>query len=105
VNQDLGVCRDADAGTSKRIFSVPPVIPAKISFRANYRTGLVTVALFNVDRLDRVRLEFPSTAIGEPVLEDLVRLVLDRDSSFLRRAPLSGVRPAANPRSGESASA
>ena len=84
-----------DGSTSKCIFSVPPVIPARISLRASYQTGLVTVALFNVDRLDRVSLEFQSTAIDEPVLEDLVRLVLGHDSSFLRRAPLSGLRPAA----------
>ena len=37
---------------SKCSFSVPPVIPARISLRASYETGVVTVALFNVDRLD-----------------------------------------------------
>ena len=47
----------------------------------------MTVALANVDRLERVTLEFPSTAIEEPVLEDLVRLMLGRDSAFLKRAP------------------
>jgi hypothetical protein len=84
-----------DGSTTNWIFSVPPVIPARISLRASYQTGVVTVALFNVDRLDRVSLEFPSTAIDEPVLEDLVRLVLGRDSSFLRRARLAGLRRAA----------
>jgi hypothetical protein len=49
------------------------------------------VALANVDRLDRVTLEFQSKAIEEPVLEDLIRLILGRDSAFLRRAPLAGV--------------
>ena len=58
---------------------------------ADYQTGAVTVALFNVDRLDRVTLEFHSNAIEEPVLEDLVRLILGRDSAFLRRAPLAGL--------------
>jgi len=53
---------------------------------------LVTVALTNVDRLDRVTLEFESSAIKESVLEDLVRLILGRDSAFLRRAPLAGLR-------------
>ena len=50
------------------------------------------MTLNNVDRLERVTLEFPSSAIEEAVLEDLVRLMLGRDSAFLRRAPLAGVR-------------
>jgi hypothetical protein len=60
-------------------------------FRADYQTGLVTVTLVNVDRFDRVNLEFHSTSIDEPVLEDLVRLILGRDAAFLRRAPLAGI--------------
>ena len=80
------------AGTVRKcLISVPPAIPANISFRADYRTGIVTVTLFNVDRFDRVTLEFHSTAIDEPVLEDLVRLILGRDAAFLRRAPLAGI--------------
>src|SRR5213594_887947 len=43
------------AGTVRRcLISVPPAIPANVSFRADYRTGIVTVTLFNVDRFDRV---------------------------------------------------
>jgi hypothetical protein len=71
---------------------VPPTIPAAISFRADYRTGVVQISLLNVDRLDRVSLAFPSAAIDEPVLEDLVRLVLGRSATFLQRAPLVGIR-------------
>jgi len=70
---------------------VPPAIPANVAFRADYQTGLVTVTLVNVDRFDRVSLEFHSTSIDEPVLEDLVRLILGRDAAFLRRAPLAGI--------------
>jgi hypothetical protein len=77
----------------KCAISVPPVIPAAVSFHADYQTGLVTVTLVNVDRLDRVILEFSSKAIEEPVLDDLVRLMLGRDSAFLRRAPLAGFHP------------
>ena len=77
---------EPDGTRRKWIFSVPPVIPARISFHVDYQIGLVTVTLVNVDRLERVTLEFPSTAIEEPVLEDLVRLMLGRDSAFLRRA-------------------
>jgi len=77
---------EPDGTLRKCIFSVPPVIPARISFRVDYQTSLVTVALVNVDRLERVTLEFPSTAIEEPLLEDLVRLMVGRDSAFLRRA-------------------
>ena len=75
----------------KCIFTVPPVIPARVSLRGDYQTGLVTVALVNIDRLERVTLEFASTQIEEPVLEDLLRLMLGRDSAFLRRARLAGL--------------
>jgi len=74
------------------IFSVPPVIPARVSFRVDYRTGIVTVALVNVDRLERVTMELPSTAIEESVLEELVRLMLGSDSAFLKRGRLAGMR-------------
>jgi hypothetical protein len=80
-----------DGTLRKCIFSVPPLIPARISFRIDHRKGVVTVALTNVDRLERVALEFPSSAVDEAVLEDLVRLMLGRDSAFLRRAPLAGL--------------
>ena len=83
---------DSDGTLRKCIFSVPPMIPVRVSFRVDHRTGIVTVTLVNVDRLERVMLEFPSTAIDEAVLEDLVRLMLGRDSTFLRRAPLAGLR-------------
>lgn len=83
---------DFDGTLRKCIFSVPPVIPARVSFRADYRTGIVTVAIVNVDRLERVTLEFASTAIDESVLEDLVRLILGSDSAFLKRGRLAGLR-------------
>jgi hypothetical protein len=84
---------DSGGNVRKCAISVPPAIPAAVVFRADYQTGLVTVTLVNVDRLDRVTLEFHSKAIEEPVLEDLVRLILGRDSAFLRRAPLAGLHP------------
>jgi len=74
-------------------FTVPPAIPARVSFNVDYQTGIVTVALMNVDRFDRVTLEFHSNEIEEPVLEDLVKLILGRDAAFLRRAPLAGLHP------------
>jgi len=52
----------------------------------------VAVALFNVDRLESVTLELPSTEIEEPILEDLVRLILGLDSAFLKRGRLAGLR-------------
>lgn len=84
---------EPDGSLRKCIFSVPPVIPARVSFRVDYQTGVVTVTLINVDRLERIALAFQSTAIDESILEDLVRLILGRDSAFLRRAPLAGVHP------------
>jgi hypothetical protein len=83
---------ESDGSLRKCIFSVPPVIPARVSFCADYRTGSVTVTLINVDRLERIALAFQSTAIDESVLDDLVLLILGRDSAFLRRAPLAGLR-------------
>jgi hypothetical protein len=90
---------DAGGNVRKCAITVPPAIPAAVTFRTDYQTGIVTVALFNVDRLDRVSLEFHSKDIEEPVLEDLVRLILGRDSAFLRRAPLAGLhaRPPSRP--------
>jgi hypothetical protein len=81
---------DAGGAVRKCAISVPPTIHAAVSFRADYQTGVVTVELLNVDRLDRVILEFHSQAIDEPALEDLVRLMLGQSASFLHRAPLAG---------------
>jgi hypothetical protein len=82
---------DQTGTVHKCAFTIPPEIPAAISFRADYRTGIVQVALVNVDRFDRVSLEFHSNSIDEPALEDLVRLILGRSDAFLRRAPLVGI--------------
>jgi hypothetical protein len=87
----------ADGIVRKSVLTVPPAIPATALFRVDYQTGVVLVALTNVDRLDRITLEFHSNAIEESVLEDLIRLILGRDAAFLRRAPLAGLhrqRPA-----------
>jgi hypothetical protein len=86
-------CTEGNDGVVRRCtIDVPPAIPASVSFHADYQTGLATVALVNVDRLDRVTLEFHSTAIDEPMLEDLVRFILGRANGFLHRAPLAGIR-------------
>jgi hypothetical protein len=60
---------DHGGTVQKCVITVPPAIPAKVSFHADYVTGLVTVPLVNVDRFDRVSLEFHSQAIEEPVLD------------------------------------
>jgi hypothetical protein len=91
LQYDYHRVEEPDGTLRKGVFSVPPVIPARVSFHSDYSRGLVTVALVNVDRLERVTLEFASTQIEEPVLEDLVRLMLGRDSGFLKRAPLAGL--------------
>lgn len=82
---------DSSGAVRKCLISVPPEIPAAVAFHADYQSGMVSAALSNVDRLERVTLEFHSTAIEEPVLEDLIRLILGRDTAFLRRAPLAGL--------------
>ncbi len=88
---------DSDGIVRKCAISVPPAIPASVSFHVDYLTGLVTVALANVDRFDRITLEFHSNAIEEPILEDLVRLILGRDTAFLHRAPLAGIHGRPSP--------
>jgi hypothetical protein len=82
---------DADGKVRKCNIEVPPAIPAAVSFRVDYDTGHVAVTLVNVDRIDRVTLDFESKAIDEHALEDLVRLILGQDAAFLRRAPLAGL--------------
>jgi hypothetical protein len=82
---------DQSGVVRKCVITVPPAIPAKVGFTADYQTGIVTVPLVNVDRFDRITLEFHSQAIEEPVLDDLLKFILGRDSSFLRRAPLAGL--------------
>jgi len=81
----------ADGNLQKAVYSVAPAIPARVCFRVDYRNEVVNVVLINVDRLERVALELPATAIDEPVLEDLIRLMLGRDSAFLRRGRLAGL--------------
>jgi hypothetical protein len=82
---------DAAGHVHRCVISVRPDIPASVLFRADYGTGRVVVTLVNVDRLERVALDFDSSAIDEPMLEDLVRLIMGAKSSFLLRAPLAGV--------------
>jgi hypothetical protein len=88
----------ADGTVRKCAFTVPPAIPAAVLFRVDYQTGQVTVILVNVDRFERTTLAFHSTEIEEPVLEDLVRLILGKDAAFLRRAPLAGIHEAPHAR-------
>lgn len=87
-------CRRVEDGggvVRKCVISVPPAIPAKVGFNVDYQSGMVTVALVNVDRFDRVTLAFHSQAIDETVLDDLLKFILGRDAAFLRRAPLAGL--------------
>src|SRR6185436_12335334 len=58
------------------VFVVDPAVLATIRFVPDYRRQTVEVTMRNVDRFESVALEFPSDAIEESVLEDLVRLVL-----------------------------
>jgi hypothetical protein len=88
----------AEGTVRKCVFTVPPAIEAAVLFRVDYQTGQVTVILVNVDRFERTTLAFHSTEIDEPVLEDLVRLMLGENDAFLRRAPLAGIHDAARAR-------
>ena len=73
------------------VFTVMQAVMAAVRFVPDYDRGLVTAALRNVDRLEPVTLEFAPSAIDEPALEDLVRLILGEENGFLKRAPLAGI--------------
>ncbi len=83
--------QDDARGVRCGVFSVTPAVTASVRLVPDYRRMLVTASLRNVDRLETVTLEFRPDAIGEPALEDLVRLILGEANTFLRRAPLAGV--------------
>ncbi len=82
---------DATRGVRCGVFSVTPAVTASVRFVPDYCRMMVTATLRNVDRLETVTLEFRPDAIGEPTLEDLVRLILGEANTFLKRAPLAGV--------------
>jgi hypothetical protein len=82
---------DHSGAVQKCVITVPPAIPSAVTFHVDYQTGMVVVSLVNVDRFDRVSLEFHSQAIDESVLEDLVRFILGKNAAFLSRAPLAGI--------------
>ncbi len=73
------------------VFSVMPAVTASVRFVPDYRRMVVTAMLRNVDRLETVTLEFRPDALGEPALEDLVRLITGEANTFLKRAPLAGI--------------
>jgi hypothetical protein len=82
---------DADGIVRKCVMTVPPSIPAAVIFRADYKTGIVTLTLINADRFDRVSLAFKSNSIRETLLEDVMKFILGIDSALLRRGPLAGI--------------
>jgi hypothetical protein len=75
------------------IFEVAREVAASVRLVPDYGRGVVAVALANVDRLETVTLEFAAGSLGEPALEDLLRLVLGESDAFLRRAPFAGFGP------------
>ena len=83
--------QDPDGTVRKCVVTVPPSIPAAVLFRVDYRTGVVTLMLVNVDRFDQLSLAFQSSAIRETVLEDLTKFILGVDSGLLKHAQLAGI--------------
>jgi hypothetical protein len=77
--------------TRRGVFLVTPAVMAAVRFAADYDRGIVAVTLRNVDRFESVTLAFAPDDIGEPSLEDLVRLMMGEANAFLRRAPLAGI--------------
>jgi hypothetical protein len=87
---------DGDGVARKCLLALPPDIPAAVIFKTDYKTGMVTITLVNVDRFDRMSLAVQSNAIREPFLEDVMKFILGMDRSLLRHARLAGIpgRPA-----------
>jgi hypothetical protein len=71
------------------VFTIAQAVTASVRLLPDFERGLVLVTLANVDRFEIVTLEFAPDALGEPALEDLVRLVLGESDAFLKRAPLA----------------
>jgi len=88
---DYRIQHDERRAIRHGMFTVTPVVTASVLFCPDYPRSVVTVSLRNVDRLESVALEFSPEAIGEPALEDLVRLMLGESNVFLKRAPLARV--------------
>jgi hypothetical protein len=80
-----------DRGLRRGFFMITPAVMASVRFVPDYGRQVVEATLRNVDRLESVALEFPPEAIGEPAMEDLVRLMLGEANTFLKRAPLVDV--------------
>jgi hypothetical protein len=78
-------------GAQKCVITVPAAIPSSISFRADYQTGLVRVSLINVDRFDRVILEFHSAAIDERSWRTSSVSCWVAAPPFCAGAPLAGI--------------
>jgi len=76
------------------VFTVTPAVTASISLVPDYRRQVIEVTLRNVDRFESVILEFTPDKLDEAALEDLVRFILGEANTFLRRAPLAGMRRA-----------
>jgi len=74
------------------VFTVTPAIAASVRFQPDYRELTIDVTLHNVDRFEPVSLAFEGPSLDETALEDLLRLILGESNTFLRRAPLVGMR-------------
>jgi hypothetical protein len=84
--------QDGDGTVRRCMVTVQSEIPAAIVFRADYKTGTITTTLVNADRFDRVILAFPSNAIKEQMLEDLLKFILGMDRAFLHHSRLAGIQ-------------
>jgi hypothetical protein len=73
-------------------FIVKAIVTANVRFEPDYRNQIVQVTLRNVDRFESVSLDFRGDAVDEPMLEDMLRFILGESNTFLRRAPLAGMR-------------
>jgi hypothetical protein len=74
------------------VFTVTPAISASVRFQPDYQRQVIEVTLCNVDRFESVSLEFVPDKFDEAALDDLLKFVLGKSTTFLRRAPLAGFK-------------
>lgn len=67
------------------LFHIPAEIKAGFLFRADYAAGDLFLRTRNVDRFGAMEFRLPAAELTQATLDDLVQLMLGRNSRFLQR--------------------
>ena len=77
-------------GATLNLIRIAPGLRCEVRFDPDFESNCIVVSLHNVDRLEPVILDFPTDSLDTGALDDLVNLMLGKQSQFLLRAPLRG---------------